>query len=210
MTALHEKKRRTVLAPIRRTAAPAGTYNDEQWEAIAASLARIGIDADITVTPDWTAFSQPLAKVLQDLSRAFAEMRAQSPHRLWQPMITDMRQAMAALKAAHAIFARYLNTEVETIDAELMPVIAKTQLRLDRLLADWGRPTNARKLHIDYWSRLSRLWQQIIVEHTPTRRPLRKDLIEFLRACSSASFAAMATESALKNFLDRHRPHTKR
>jgi hypothetical protein len=58
-------------------------------------------------------------------------------------------------------------------------------------------------VHVDYWDRLARLWQQLTAQRAPTRRPLRKYLIEFLRACSAASFPAAATESALRNFVDR-------
>jgi hypothetical protein len=180
---------------------PAGTYSAEQWEAIRKSLARIGVGLDVMVKPDWSALTQPLHQVLQNLSSAFAEVAA-AP-RSWRPLIEDMRQATAALEAAHAIFARYLDTDVEAIDAELMPVITKTRQRLDRLLEKGGRDANARKPHIEFWSRLARMWQQIKVEHPPTRRPLRMELIEFLRACSSASFPAAATKYALKNFVDR-------
>jgi hypothetical protein len=195
-----------VLFPVKRTLS-AGTYSDAQWEAIRKSLARIGVDLNITVTPNWAAHPLPLPEVLQDLSRAFAGLPA-SPYRSWQLMIRDMRQAMAALEAAHAILARYGDTEVETIDAELMPVIAKTRRRLDRLVKEWGPRANARRVHIGYWNRLAQLWQQIIAEHKPTRRSVRKDLVEFLRVCSSASFPAAATEYALKNFIDR--PQTRR
>jgi hypothetical protein len=185
---------------------PAGTYSAEQWEAIRKSLVRIGIGLDVMVKPDWSALTQTLHQILQNLSNAFAE--AAAAPRSWRPMIDDMRQATAALEAAHAIFARYLDTEVEAIDAELTPVIAKTRRRLDRLVEKGGRGANARKPHVEFWSRLARMWQQIKVEHPPTRQPLRKHLIEFLRACSSATFPAAATASALKHFVDRI-PQTK-
>jgi hypothetical protein len=136
------KGRQRVLFPIKRTV-PAGTYSDAQWRAIEAALARIGVDLKVIVTPGWSALSQPLHQVLQNLSHAFAELRA-AP-RSWRPLIEDMRQATAALEAAHAIFARYLDTDVEAIDAELMPVIAKTRQRLDRLLEKGDRvPTPAK------------------------------------------------------------------
>jgi hypothetical protein len=93
----------SVLFPVKRTV-PAGTYSAEQWEAIRKSLARIGVDLDIMVKPDWSALTQPLHQVVQNLSCAFAE-EAAAP-RSWRPLIEDMRQAAAALEAAHAIFAR--------------------------------------------------------------------------------------------------------
>ena len=205
-----ERQRQTLSAPVRREIAPAGTYSDAQWRAIRKSLARIGIDADmITVTPDRAAHPLPLRKELQDLAHAFAVVQAQVQYRLSRQAIEDMRKALAALKDAHTIFARYGDIEGEKIDAEIVVLIAETQRRLDRFLANWGRRANARKIHVQFWSRISRVWEMIIAEQTPTRRPLRRDLFRFLRACSSASFAAAATDSALKNFLDRHRPQTK-
>ena len=199
-------KRPSVLFPVKRTL-PAGTYSAEQWEAIRKSLVRIGVGLDIMVKPNWSALTQPLHQVLQNLSCAFAE--AAAAPRSWRPLIEDMRQAAASLEAAHAIFARYLDTEVDAIDDELMPVIAKTRHRLDRLVEKGGRRANARKPHVEFWGRLALLWQQMKVEHPPTRQPLQKDLIEFLRACSSATFpAAAATKHALRNFIDRT-PQTK-
>ena len=195
------------MAPSSATVAPAGTYSAEQWEAIRKSLARIGVDLDIMVKPDWSALTQPLHQVLQDLSSAFAE--AAAAPRSWRPLIEDMRQATAALEAAHAIFARYLDTEVEAIDAELMPVIAKTRRRLDRLVEKGGRRANARKPHVEFWSRLARLWQQIKVEHPPTRQPLRKDSDRIsARVLVRNVPGGGGDHSALKNFVDRT-PQTK-
>jgi len=83
-------------------------------------------------------------------------------------------------------------------------VIAKAKRHVDKLTAQGSQSKlNARKVHIEYWGELMRLWQAITADQT--RRQRERGLNPFLLACSKSVFPDETSKSNIKNFCQNFR-----
>jgi len=192
-------------------------YSDADWQGIKASLARVGIDADaVTVGNRWWARSdpeaalvakpkQPLREQLRELAADYLGLAAHSKQGdslTPRQEATEIRKKLNKLEPARAALgSRLLLFIPEAADAReaLTVVIAKAKRHVDKLTAEGSQSKlNARKVHIEYWGELMRLWQAITADQN--RRQRERGLNLFLLACSTPAFPKVTSKSRVNDF----------
>ena len=201
-------------------------YSDADWQRIKASLARVGIDADaVTVGNRWWARSDPEAALVakpkqplrEQLRELAADYRGLAAHSKRGDSLTPRQEAaeiqeiLNKLEAARAALnSRLLDfipqtaavgPEPQTAVAReaLTVIIDKAKRHVDRLTAEGSRSSvNARKVHIEYWGELMRLWQAITADQN--RRQRERGLNLFLLACSTPAFPKVTSKSRVNDF----------
>jgi hypothetical protein len=193
------------------------------WQAIRASLAAVGVDLDAAMTDlempnNAPARERPLQDALQGLAWYFAVLRT-GVMPLWtrarKQRVDRLRRELTTLTEALAILDEakgegYLGVTDElraaahgTLHAELTDLIARLHARLDMLTMPSRSSTNARKMHVEYWRELTRLWLALTAN---AERRRHKDLLQFLFGCSAPLFPKATTDKALTAFIERHSP----
>jgi hypothetical protein len=175
-----------------------GTYSNADWQAIRASLAAVGVDLDATKAGE----VQELAQYYSARSRLGGPLTPKQ-------QATELKNDLAVLKAAgvssvagHHVDAA-LTVRVYTGLADLIP---RLQRHLDKLTAMGSRSNkSARKLHVEYWIELTRLWWKLTAD---ANRRRHEDLHRFLFSCSAPLFPEKVTKdktlTGLTAFINRH------
>ena len=165
-----------------------------------------------------TAPQRPLREQLQELAAEYygrAVYRKQSHSLTPRQEAAEMQEALNWLEPVRAGFAlesiskparaafdpRLLHFIRETTVAceVLTVIIAKLKRRVANLRAEGSRsPFNARKTHIEYWDKLTLLWQAITANRS--RRQRERGLNPFLLACSGPVFPQATSKSRVNDF----------
>ena len=194
-------------------------YSEDDWRKIEASLARVGIDADAMMVgpgdrwwalPDPAAAlaakpQRPLREQLRELAAYYRGLATFSKRggslTPWQEAV-EIRKKLNKLEPARAALgSRLLLFIPEAADAReaLTVVIAKAKRHVDKLTAEGSQSKlNARKVHIEYWGELMRLWQAITADQN--RRQRERGLNPFLLACSTPAFPKVTSKSSVNGF----------
>ena len=165
-----------------------------------------------------TAPQRPLREQLQELAAEYcgrAVYRKQSHSLTPRQEAAEMQEALNWLEPVRAGFAlesiskparaafdpRLLHFIPETTVAceVLTVIITKLKRRVAKLRAEDSRsPFNARKTHIEYWDKLTLLWQAITANRS--RRQRERGLNPFLLACSGPVFPQATSKSRVNDF----------
>ena len=165
-----------------------------------------------------TAPQRPLREQLQELAAEYygrAVYRKQSHSLTPRQEAAEMQEALNWLEPVRAGFAlesiskparaafdpRLLHFIRETTVAceVLTVIITKLKRRVAKLRAEDSRsPFNARKTHIEYWDKLTLLWQAITANRS--RRQRERGLNPFLLACSGPVFPQATSMSRVNDF----------
>jgi hypothetical protein len=192
-------------------------YSEADWQKIKASLARVGIDADVVTVGDrWWAQpdpaavlvakpQRPLREQLQELAADYRGLAAycKQGHSL-TPLqaAAELRKKLMKLEPARAALDSRLLVfipQTEVAREVLTVVIAKAKRHAERLMAEGSQSKlNARKVHIEYWGQLVLLWQAITADQN--RRQRERGLNPFLLACSAPAFPEATSKTRVNDF----------
>jgi hypothetical protein len=196
-------------------------YTAAQWQRIEKSLPGIDLDTTMVKHNDPQVGERSLRDVLQALAWYFGAIRLDRSLTPKQ-QVAALRKGLAKLKAVRDIVAEtdlYDIAEALTLEQKrereatyhkawstMTKLITEWEQRLDRPTAVGGHSSeNARKVHIRFWTALTRLWR-IIPAANGRRR--HRDLQRFLSACSTPLFPETTSATALSAFIERHFPQT--
>jgi hypothetical protein len=191
-------------------------YSAKQWDEIKREVGRVGVDADTVMVGE-----TPLHDELDRLAAQYIEhsQRKIPTTKQLQQVIDDAIDEIASLRSTFGprTVATYYVGDV--LAAKAQKVLKQLEAELQSTVVTEGRdhPDIAQQGHglvlkappgsnaanparQAYWTKLMAIWEKAIAPraHRPYRR---KDLINFMMACTGAS------ASAIGNYLDRLPPH---